>query len=578
MESSVNEIQVQIGFVRPDQKVIMAGERIFFQVGLNEDVPGAFFDQALEPEQPVEAEKLLVRLVEGPADNEQICDGVTDFRNRRGLASVHRLFDKPGKHKLRLRLVAIHPDRPWQTQSVGSLPLEIEVARALGIGALAGGALPNPTPPDPMAGTRRVDDTRVFALAATSSGREYTLTGGWQDLPGYETANLPLTESDLEGLLTGCLDRLNKESVGYETLFGRGVEKTPKIDGARRAQICRIARVGWKLYDQVLMRDLVAGDPDYRARLVQAISSLPERTRIRIRGNDLALPWNVIYDREPPAEDCFTRADLDGFWGYRYRIHGVAPSPIGLRNLLPPERRLCAWIDPSPGGSWNEVLNEIAREHRKAILDLCSSDGRCFAQVFPLRPEHSESQDFDAKTQLAETIAAAEASNLIYFFCHGRGTERRIAGGRLSREPASLVLTARHHTNVLERRDLKAWRRRSGFQRLTPIVFLNCCESAKIDPLSVNNLAEGFIAALHARAVVGCCWMVPGRFAHEFAHDLLSEFLKEARPLCLGDALFEVRRIRLESFNAFGLVYSMTGDSQVKVGSAGPILDALDLQ
>lgn len=94
-----------------------------------------------------------------------------------------------------------------------------------------------------------------------------------------------------------------------------------------------------------------------------------------------------------------------------------------------------------------------------------------------------------------------------------------------------------------------------------PIVFLNMCHSAQINP----GLSTGFVGYFLQRgacAVIGTECPIPTFFAEAFAKALFDAL---ATGKSLGDAVYEARRLTSEGENPLALAYSLYGNMHVRL-------------
>lgn len=164
--------------------------------------------------------------------------------------------------------------------------------------------------------------------------------------------------------------------------------------------------------------------------------------------------------------------------------------------------------------------------------------------------------------------AGERPAQLHYFYCHCeterppaedhvlrfhtgnllRG-ERRVTLGDLSSALAGLRLASEETQDTLDR----------------PLVFVNACASAALDPSGVGSFPEVF-ADDRFLGFIGTETAMPDPFASAFAEAFLTRLLLKPQPEPLGRALHRARWDMLQKYkNPLGLLYSAYADPDLQV-------------
>ncbi|MCB9758898.1 MAG: CHAT domain-containing protein [Alphaproteobacteria bacterium] len=324
---------------------------------------------------------------------------------------------------------------------------------------------------------------------------------------------------------------------------------------------------------------------DQRSALALALET-PQLVEVARLSHGTTLPWNLVYDYEldpdvarlPPeraAEHvclhaleqsepvaCRARADCPlasdetwdtticpwGFWGLRHRLQEPAqrvgvdgqPRPVATRV------RADAGAEAVIGVS---VELDRVTDHAARVDQQLQAHGLP-AEVRGAKP--AEGRD--------AVLAALKSRDLafIYFYCHG-GTEASALDEQAWLEvgpggPDNRILAEHLGRLGRDRRPLYAWPRH-------PVVMLNGCRTAELDPRVLVKLVDSF-ADRHAAAVIGTLVEVWEPLAIEVAEGVLERLLDGE---ALGDALLAVRRALLAKGNPLGLVYVNHGVAELRL-------------
>lgn len=233
------------------------------------------------------------------------------------------------------------------------------------------------------------------------------------------------------------------------------------------------------------------------------------------------------FNGQCPSYDSHRVVCPGGFWGFRHRIG------------LPQSRQAEATGDPSATAgpdSGSEIYCLDLPEFVIAVADEFRGDH--VGNVHKLG--NSRSRVAENRTDLLTRLRAKDfGAHIVYFFCHGE-----VRDG----EPALLIgpdgdpgIT---HTTI----DNRMW-----WGRSRPLVVLNGCQTAALEPGYAFNLVEAFIRRAHASGVIGTETTVFTSLASRFADEFFQQFLSFREPI--GEAVRRARLRLLTEGNPLGLLY-----------------------
>ncbi|MCP4344681.1 MAG: CHAT domain-containing protein [Desulfobacterales bacterium] len=267
----------------------------------------------------------------------------------------------------------------------------------------------------------------------------------------------------------------------------------------------------------------------------------------------ITFPWEALYQG-----DYYADGDPKQFWGFQYAPARILTpdkdiSFFASEHSLPLDMIFCLYYLLSKA-SQQELPNieRLIKAFPDSRFDLLSK-----STCFPCRNTKDE-----------ELLSYLDDSkhNIIHFACHCHHTENG---------PDALLISLtdnnRGNDTPLEEIKLGAYtfaRIRRQFL-LTPLVFLNACQSAGGgDELRDSfNLPRMFVKR-GAAAVIATACAVPDIFASAFARQFYKFFIygkevsdsqgKNKRILNIGEALKETRQYFLEKYNnPLGLAYGL---------------------
>ena len=223
---------------------------------------------------------------------------------------------------------------------------------------------------------------------------------------------------------------------------------------------------------------------------------------------------------------CTTRDQLDvvcpsGFWGYRHMIG----FPVSI------------------GGDLDHVVLEIPFTKAPSFTVAVYT-----GQDFRERDEHIASLKrlqaglgWNYAESKADTLAFMQSasSHIVYFYCHGGIDDGGMPFLRVGSENERGLTGAN-----LENYDI-------FWEETSPLVFINGCHTAALEPESAMNLVDSFVYA-NAAGIIGTEITIFEPLAVAFAEACFRYFLDEVP---IGEAIRRARLELLKQGNPLGLVY-----------------------
>jgi hypothetical protein len=340
----------------------------------------------------------------------------------------------------------------------------------------------------------------------------------------------------------------------------------PTAVARNRAQLIAtlraLAPLGWDLCAAVF--------PSLREVIYRLAADTPEVLHVaRPAGVTLSVPWAFLYTisidssygpgfqsvpvcplvsdwdgRSPlvtgdvtacPRADAVSHAsDLlcpFGFLGFRHDIEQLSST----------ERPVVA-ISAAPGSS--VVVAEARQVNQNALRQHVSRLQAAIARL----PGVTVDEATD-KARLRELIS--RDLPLIYFLCHG---ERPTAGS-----PETYLAIG--NREWLTPADFAGWvqaafltRQTRIWDKVRPLVFINACHSAELDPAALFNYIDAFVGGANAAGVIGTEVKVSQDLAMRFAQSFFDALLAPGATVAVA-----LRRARLDFLaqgNVFGLNYT----------------------
>ena len=221
-----------------------------------------------------------------------------------------------------------------------------------------------------------------------------------------------------------------------------------------------------------------------------------------------------------------------GFLGFRHDIEQLNSADRPVVTIT------------APSGSRVVIAETAYQVDRKALQHHVTGLRQAFGRLPGIDVAEAASKD-----QLKQLICADLP--VIYFLCHG---ERPRAGspetflGIGNREhltPADFIGWVQ---DAFLSQHIRVW------DQIRPLIFINACHSAELDPAALFNYIDAFVGMGHAAGVIGTEVKVSQDLAMEFARCFFDELLSPGRTV--GIALRHARLAFLANGNLFGLNYT----------------------
>lgn len=269
----------------------------------------------------------------------------------------------------------------------------------------------------------------------------------------------------------------------------------------------------------------------------QALRDLSSRRALKIQvlSDDFFIPWNLLFDGDHRGPVSAT-----DFWGFKHVIEEIPSSSR--------DQPIAASIEVGQD-ALPIAMNLNRMGSLRVLTDPQTKRVKQWAPAVAVIERSTEDQVLDALR------GKTSQGRLEYFFCHA-GVE---GNSELHFDQSYLGLTSSGNGLTLEDIKFATVNRRFESQ---PVVFLNACESAKMD----GRFYDGFVPRLltmGACAVIGSDCDIPSLFGAHFGIRFLEGFLKAGT---VGDVLLTVRKTFLQNYhNPLGLIYRVFGNADVKL-------------
>ena len=215
-----------------------------------------------------------------------------------------------------------------------------------------------------------------------------------------------------------------------------------------------------------------------------------------------------------------------GFWGFRHSI-GL-PLGIGAPEINPE-----ITYSETPQVDCAAFLFDTWEKHRKTLESL--------------KPEIQ----WQMKYTHDETVQLLKHTNphLVYFYCEG-GAEGKVPYIQVGTQN-EMKITPDNFSPELCWGDPK------------PLVFINGCRTAALDPKLMMDFVSAFVVSYHASGVVGTEIQVFEKLAAYFGEECLRRFLVEGETI--GNAVRATRLDLLKQGNPLGLVYTAYANNSLRL-------------
>lgn len=253
------------------------------------------------------------------------------------------------------------------------------------------------------------------------------------------------------------------------------------------------------------------------------------------RGDDLAS--RPCFQGECPSYDEESVVCPGGFWGYRHQI-GLPQSTAPATKTVPPSR--------AHGGHYIEYTNQP-----RCIVAIATDLSGSHPNNVRMR-YHGEI--YDDRTKLLRQLRGKDIPQLLYFFCHG-DVANDIPVLRIG-DAAAPPIAFENFANG-----------RMYWPRSRPLVFLNGCRTAAVEPRCAMNFVDAFIRTACASGMIGTEIVTYEELAAEFADSMLDHFM--GKHSSIAQAMRAARLQLLSRRNPLGLIYVAYAPPQLRMRQAG---------
>jgi hypothetical protein len=232
-----------------------------------------------------------------------------------------------------------------------------------------------------------------------------------------------------------------------------------------------------------------------------------------------------------------------GFWGFRHCVS----MPLSIQDENVP-----AEIPLEDNLNISVALSEDLKLYGKHLQELKNISESIVAPTWKYATSYE---------QVFSSLK--ESPHIVYFYCHGG----LVRPGQLDQDPF-LEIGPKGHPDQIYKENFRdehvVWRSPK------PLVFLNGCRTAAIDPLTALNLIEPLLVESHCAGVIGTEITIFEQMATVFAEECLRRFLK-GEPI--GSAVRRARLKVLSQGNPLGLAYIpfVTADLKLKKSQRVPV-------
>lgn len=326
--------------------------------------------------------------------------------------------------------------------------------------------------------------------------------------------------------------------TGNASPYGLGIDISPEFSSQT---LQTFARAGWKLYQDIFFGPSAGADARQLGERLHQLSEL-EHLKIQVIAQDFMLPWNLLYlARDIDSE----RATPEHFLGFRHIIEQLplqTRMPIYENRILSePRLTVSLNIDTSLD---NRLGGKVVSE-QLAWWDGVKQTGRL--EVI----ERSSAFGF-LQAMAVENIL----DQIMYFY--GPATSKQFDENA---SPGGNLLIFSGGGVTLD--DLKIKAPPTSMFTKNPLIFLNICESAEINPLFYSEFMPYFTQK-GARGMVGPNCEIPAAFAAEWARRFFQQFLFGEKTI--GETFLELRReFFFKHNNILGLAYTLYCDTDTRI-------------
>lgn len=382
-----------------------------------------------------------------------------------------------------------------------------------------------------IAGAKRPPPTAILRIDSTSApSAELAVFDSGLVLSSKHDALTQMSIANQLGKIAKKMDDIAKDPV-WNALTDP-LKPTAVESPGLSEPLAKAASVGSELHEWLSMS---AGMKDILSR----IETLPIGSRIIVRSDGVAIPWETIYPERYRANqsDGNYVADVDPtkFWGYRFEFETIL-SP-GKHDL--------------PDGDTDRI-----EQHRNAVRKLTAvmnGDIDSENEWKAGRPVDYQLDAFNkvlANIQIKSTcpdvrkLVEKETTfgSFIYFYCHG-GAERPF-------DPAVAEVLQINEQCRIEVGDVSY----DATFADAPIVFLNSCSSGPLASVSFDSFCARFMYK-GALGLITTSFSVPAPFAARFGCELILQYMSSKGTL--GEILLDLRKKALDQHIPIGLFYML---------------------
>lgn len=368
--------------------------------------------------------------------------------------------------------------------------------------------------------------------------------GYWLMAIGATQDDMRLRLSEQELALAGdrvkraLLQVIKSVDENRERVFQTQIEiPPPSADKALKV----LATAGADLFQSIFEHD---GADDKLRRLGQWLRDESvkqgQRLTVEIAADKAPIPWSLLY-----LGDASDGAELD--WNHFLGASHIVEQTPRSEFSRAPEPRIAS--DPRLAVSLN--LNPTIDGQFSFTL-VAEHDER-WAEIADQSPNLSLVRRTTRQDVVSALLAPETDDQILYFYCHARSS-----GPNGDPLDAGIDMG---HPDIVTIADLRRNDHSATQLAGHPLVFINACESADLDPRFYTGLVPYFLGK-GARGVIGTECKIPARFAISFAEEFFNQFLGGRTA---GEAMIAARRHFLSKRNPLGLAYAMHCDDKTQI-------------
>ena len=232
-----------------------------------------------------------------------------------------------------------------------------------------------------------------------------------------------------------------------------------------------------------------------------------------------------------------------GFWGFRHRI--------GLPQSVHPQSDAPRPAEPVSSG--NRTITYSGRP--RCVVGIAAEFDGLHPSAVCSRGNES-SRVYADRDELLAALRPGSDPHLVYFYCHGDISPAGIPGLMVGRDDSPAITFSEIAGGDMY------------WPESRPLVVLNGCRTAAVEPRYAMNLVEAFITGAQASGVIGTEVTTYERLAARFADVMLEAFFAPAVPL--AEAMRRARLALLAEGNPLGLIYVAYAAPQLQLLEKGP--------